>query len=86
MRSGEEEVDECKIVPYNEWHEECYACDRNIEQTSNNRGQFVVHRYESTEHTAAVGLCAKCTRHFSTLIENWEQFEPTMDVRVEEQE
>ncbi len=80
----EEEVDNCKIVPYDEWHEECYACGRNIKHTSTNRGQFVVHRDESTEHTAAVGLCGKCTRHMSTLIEMWEEVEPTIDVRVEE--
>ena len=81
-----EKVNDCKIVPYDEWHEDCYACGRNIEHSSKKRGQFVVHRDEATEHTAAVGLCEKCTRHFSTLIEQWEKFEPTMDTRVEDGE
>lgn len=79
----EKEVRE-RIVPYDEWHNECYACGRIITEDEEKRGQFVVHREEDKEHTAAVGLCPKCTRHFSTLIEQWKKFEPTFDIRTRE--
>lgn len=83
--SDEEESVEERIVPYNEWHNNCYACGKFITEDVEERGQFVVHREEDKNHTAAVGLCSKCTRQFSTLIEHWEKFETTFDVRESEE-
>jgi hypothetical protein len=84
LLATEDEQFEKKIVPYDEWHDSCYACGRDISPSLQERGQFVLHKEESVEHTAAVGLCDKCTRHFSTLIEQWEQFEPMFDKRTNE--
>lgn len=93
-QSGNDEIRELTesgIIPYDNWHDNCYACGTDMEKTRSEesiqfqtRGQFVIHRGNSAEQTAAVGLCQKCTRHMGTIIENWDEFEPAVDVRKRE--
>lgn len=87
------EMDNRKIVPYDDWPTFCYACSSNIEQTSdssnmfcNERGQFVVHRGESPEETVGVGLCSECTVQFMTIIDHWDEFKPAFNSAEQEDE
>lgn len=61
---------ETKIIPYDAWPDSCVACGEDIPDSMELRGQFAVHRNESTSGTKSGGLCNECTRTYSTLVDN----------------
>lgn len=69
-RSATETKTETKIIPYDKWPDSCVACGEDIPDSMELRGQFTVHRNESTSGTKSGGLCNECTRTYSTLVDN----------------
>lgn len=70
-----------KIVPYEQWPEQCYSCGDEIPESMEYRGQYVVHKGEDAAKTKAVGLCEECTWTYSTLVDNHERFIDPLDCR-----
>jgi hypothetical protein len=72
-----------KMVPYNEWPNECYACGQPLGSV---RGQLVVHKGDNANSLKAVGLCETCTRTHSTLLDYSDEMEEIFDSRGDPEE
>ena len=72
-----------EIIPYNDWPNDCYGCGNTLGEK---RGQFVVQTGEESNNIKAVGLCKKCTRTHSTLLDYSEKFNKLYDMRGEPEE
>ncbi len=62
-----------KLVPYDQWPDQCYVCNSDIDGDMKVRGQFVVHKGQSEAETKAAPLCEECTWTYTTLAEYDEQ-------------
>jgi hypothetical protein len=69
------------MTAWSAWPDTCYACDEPIDTDMSIRGQFVVHKGESTNQTKATGLCEECVWTYSTLIDNHSHLVKTYDGR-----
>jgi len=81
VRTKTETID--KIVPYNDWPDECYGCGQTLGSV---RGQLAIHKGESTDQMKAVGLCETCTRTHSTLLDYSDRVQEAFDHRGEPEE
>jgi len=59
-----------QLIPYDQWPDQCYVCNSDIEHDMNVRGQLAIHKGEEEAKTKAAPLCESCTLTYSTLMDN----------------
>lgn len=69
-----------KTVPYENWPDDCYSCGDKLQST---RGQLAIQKSDDKHDIKAVGLCEKCTRTHSTMLDYSSQFQDIYNMNGE---